>query len=168
MDVTRRFVLLRAGSEMFFVYLSVATRLLALPPPPPALLPVLPLCLLKVNRIAILDFDAHHGNGTQQAFESDDRVLFISIHQARPEHSRQYFFFFFFGRCNRSCKRFGVYRAARCARAYGRVVVGAVAQAVLAEDTCASAVAVVAASVLQERTGLVVCARKDSQSRPCS
>ena len=25
--------------------------------------------------------DVHHGNGTQQTFEEDDRVLFISIHQ---------------------------------------------------------------------------------------
>lgn len=25
--------------------------------------------------------DVHHGNGTQDAFEEDDRVLFISIHQ---------------------------------------------------------------------------------------
>lgn len=35
----------------------------------------------QVKRIAIFDFDAHHGNGTQEAFETDDRVLFISVHQ---------------------------------------------------------------------------------------
>jgi acetoin utilization deacetylase AcuC-like enzyme len=34
-----------------------------------------------VDRIAIVDFDVHHGNGTQQVFETDDSVLFASIHQ---------------------------------------------------------------------------------------
>ncbi len=33
------------------------------------------------ERVVILDFDAHHGNGTQEIFESDERVLFISLHQ---------------------------------------------------------------------------------------
>lgn len=28
-----------------------------------------------------MDYDVHHGNGTQRAFYDDDRVLFISIHQ---------------------------------------------------------------------------------------
>lgn len=34
-----------------------------------------------LNRIAIFDFDVHHGNGTQACFESDPSVLFISMHQ---------------------------------------------------------------------------------------
>jgi acetoin utilization deacetylase AcuC-like enzyme len=34
-----------------------------------------------VGRIAIVDFDVHHGNGTQAAFEDDPTVLFISLHQ---------------------------------------------------------------------------------------
>jgi acetoin utilization deacetylase AcuC-like enzyme len=34
-----------------------------------------------VNSVAIVDFDVHHGNGTQAAFEEDPSVLFISIHQ---------------------------------------------------------------------------------------
>ncbi len=34
-----------------------------------------------VPRIAILDWDVHHGNGTQDAFLEEDRVLFCSIHQ---------------------------------------------------------------------------------------
>ncbi len=34
-----------------------------------------------VGRIAIVDFDVHHGNGTQAAFEDDPSVLFISLHQ---------------------------------------------------------------------------------------
>ncbi|OYT34559.1 hypothetical protein B6U96_12725 [Archaeoglobales archaeon ex4484_92] len=33
------------------------------------------------NRILILDWDAHHGDGTQEIFYSEDRVLFISTHQ---------------------------------------------------------------------------------------
>jgi len=34
-----------------------------------------------IERIAILDFDVHHGNGTQHHFEADPNVLFCSIHQ---------------------------------------------------------------------------------------
>lgn len=34
-----------------------------------------------LDRIAIVDWDAHHGNGTQSAFWRDPRVLTISIHQ---------------------------------------------------------------------------------------
>jgi len=34
-----------------------------------------------LNRVLIVDFDVHHGNGTQAAFEDDPSVLFISIHQ---------------------------------------------------------------------------------------
>ena len=33
------------------------------------------------ERVAIVDLDAHHGNGTQDAFYDDPRVLFASIHQ---------------------------------------------------------------------------------------
>jgi acetoin utilization deacetylase AcuC-like enzyme len=32
-------------------------------------------------RVAIVDFDVHHGNGTQAIFERDPRVLFLSSHQ---------------------------------------------------------------------------------------
>lgn len=32
-------------------------------------------------KVAILDLDAHHGNGIQEAFYSDPRVLYISLHQ---------------------------------------------------------------------------------------
>lgn len=31
--------------------------------------------------VVVLDIDAHHGNGTQEIFYKDNRVLFISIHQ---------------------------------------------------------------------------------------
>ncbi|WP_445730609.1 histone deacetylase family protein [Methylocystis sp. IM2] len=34
------------------------------------------------ERVAIVDFDVHHGNGTQDIFWSDDSVLFCSTHQA--------------------------------------------------------------------------------------
>jgi acetoin utilization deacetylase AcuC-like enzyme len=34
------------------------------------------------ERVAIVDWDVHHGNGTQAIFESDPRVLFVSLHQA--------------------------------------------------------------------------------------
>lgn len=33
------------------------------------------------KRIAIIDWDVHHGNGTQDIFWDDDSVLFISLHQ---------------------------------------------------------------------------------------
>lgn len=33
------------------------------------------------RRVAIVDWDVHHGNGTQDAFEHDPRVLFVSLHQ---------------------------------------------------------------------------------------
>jgi len=35
-----------------------------------------------VERIAIVDFDVHHGNGTQDAFAADDSVLYASLHQS--------------------------------------------------------------------------------------
>jgi acetoin utilization deacetylase AcuC-like enzyme len=34
-----------------------------------------------MERVAILDWDVHHGNGTQHAFEEDPSVFFISLHQ---------------------------------------------------------------------------------------
>lgn len=34
-----------------------------------------------VGRVAILDLDAHHGNGTQEVFEETDKVLYVSFHQ---------------------------------------------------------------------------------------
>ncbi len=34
-----------------------------------------------LRRVAVVDYDVHHGNGTQQAFYSDAAVLFISSHQ---------------------------------------------------------------------------------------
>lgn len=36
---------------------------------------------LGAGRVAIMDFDVHHGNGTQDVFWSDPRVMFSSTHQ---------------------------------------------------------------------------------------
>ncbi len=36
----------------------------------------------EVDRIAIVDWDLHHGNGTQATFYTSDRVLYCSVHQA--------------------------------------------------------------------------------------
>ena len=33
------------------------------------------------ERVAIIDWDVHHGNGTQAAFYDEPRVLFVSLHQ---------------------------------------------------------------------------------------
>ncbi|WP_292521082.1 histone deacetylase [Methanoculleus sp.] len=38
--------------------------------------------LREVARVAIIDWDLHHGNGTQAAFYTSDRVLYCSVHQA--------------------------------------------------------------------------------------
>ena len=35
-----------------------------------------------LGRVAIVDFDVHHGNGTQATFEHDPTVFFASIHQS--------------------------------------------------------------------------------------
>ena len=32
-------------------------------------------------RVAIVDYDVHHGNGTEHMFESDPNVLYVSLHQ---------------------------------------------------------------------------------------
>ncbi len=34
-----------------------------------------------INRVAIVDYDAHHGNGTQAAFIGDERAAYLSTHQ---------------------------------------------------------------------------------------
>jgi acetoin utilization deacetylase AcuC-like enzyme len=36
---------------------------------------------LGLGRVAIVDFDVHHGNGTQEIFWDDDTVFFASLHQ---------------------------------------------------------------------------------------
>lgn len=34
-----------------------------------------------LQRVMVIDYDAHHGNGTQAAFLNDERVGFLSVHQ---------------------------------------------------------------------------------------
>jgi acetoin utilization deacetylase AcuC-like enzyme len=36
---------------------------------------------LGARRVAIVDYDVHHGNGTQHIFEADPHVLYVSTHQ---------------------------------------------------------------------------------------
>lgn len=35
----------------------------------------------QLERVAIVDFDVHHGNGTQDCFEDEPRVMYLSTHQ---------------------------------------------------------------------------------------
>lgn len=35
----------------------------------------------RLSRVAIIDWDVHHGNGTQSIFYDSDQVLFVSVHQ---------------------------------------------------------------------------------------
>ena len=44
------------------------------------------------DRILIVDWDVHHGNGIQRMFEEDPRVLYVSLHRLdlfpfKPEES---------------------------------------------------------------------------------
>ena len=36
---------------------------------------------LGLARVAIVDYDVHHGNGTEAIFRGDESVLFVSLHQ---------------------------------------------------------------------------------------
>jgi acetoin utilization deacetylase AcuC-like enzyme len=36
---------------------------------------------LGAERVAVLDWDAHHGNGTEEIFAADPSVLYVSLHQ---------------------------------------------------------------------------------------
>ena len=40
------------------------------------------LDVLGLDRVLILDWDVHHGNGTNDIFWETDEVLFVSIHQS--------------------------------------------------------------------------------------
>lgn len=39
------------------------------------------LAVYRLSRVAVCDFDVHHGNGTEAIFAGDERVLFLSSHQ---------------------------------------------------------------------------------------
>ena len=36
---------------------------------------------LGIERVAIVDWDVHHGNGTEEIFRDDPTVFFVSLHQ---------------------------------------------------------------------------------------
>ena len=36
---------------------------------------------LGITRVAVVDWDVHHGNGTEAIFAGDDTVFFVSLHQ---------------------------------------------------------------------------------------
>jgi len=40
------------------------------------------LAVHRLARVSIFDFDVHHGNGTQAAFEDEPRVQYLSTHQS--------------------------------------------------------------------------------------
>lgn len=56
-----------AGGFCYFNNIAIASRKL--------------LKETDVDRVLIFDFDAHHGNGTQDIFYTDDDVLYMSFHQ---------------------------------------------------------------------------------------
>ena len=43
--------------------------------------PATPRLATRIERVAIVDWDVHHGNGTEAIFYDDPSVLFVSIHQ---------------------------------------------------------------------------------------
>ena len=47
-----------------------------------ALAAALARAALGVRRVAVIDFDVHHGNGTQEAFYADPDLLYLSTHQS--------------------------------------------------------------------------------------
>merc|ERR1712003_23622 len=40
----------------------------------------------QLKRILILDWDVHHGNGTQEITYNDEHILFISLHRSDKSH----------------------------------------------------------------------------------
>jgi acetoin utilization deacetylase AcuC-like enzyme len=46
-----------------------------------AIASVYALSKLNVNRVAILDWDVHHGNGTQAIVETNPQIIYCSLHQ---------------------------------------------------------------------------------------
>jgi acetoin utilization deacetylase AcuC-like enzyme len=46
--------------------------------------------LVGGGRVAVLDIDVHHGNGTQDIFWRDDQVLYVSLH-GDPDHTYPFF-----------------------------------------------------------------------------
>jgi acetoin utilization deacetylase AcuC-like enzyme len=97
---SRDVALLAAGAAILGVedvLSSAATRVLALVRPPGhhaerdqamgfclinnAAVAAAHALALGVERVAVVDYDVHHGNGTQGIFYEDPRVLYVSTHQ---------------------------------------------------------------------------------------
>ena len=38
-----------------------------------------------VKKVAVVDFDVHHGNGTQAGFRTDPDVMFVSTHEGEED-----------------------------------------------------------------------------------
>ena len=41
----------------------------------------MPLAKYGLQRVAVIDFDVHHGNGTEDIFQDNGKVLMVSIFQ---------------------------------------------------------------------------------------
>lgn len=48
-----------------------------------------------LKRVFIIDFDVHHGNGTNDAFYDDPDIFFLSTHQVRLIEELLYFMYIF-------------------------------------------------------------------------
>ena len=64
---------------MAWLTLTVAT--LAVATLTVAALTVATLTVATLTQVLVLDWDVHHGNGTQHMFDDDPRVLYISLHR---------------------------------------------------------------------------------------
>ena len=62
------------------VVLPSGVLLVLLVPTPHSARPLL-LQAAGAGRVLILDWDVHHGNGTQHIFEEDPSVLYMSLHR---------------------------------------------------------------------------------------
>src|SRR5690606_40153633 len=61
---------------------SASARHDALPPFPTRRSSDLAALAERGERVVVVDYDAHHGNGTQDAFYDDPRVTYVSLHQS--------------------------------------------------------------------------------------
>jgi acetoin utilization deacetylase AcuC-like enzyme len=76
-----------AGGYCLLNHVAICAAYLLHQPPSPPRAPSSPI-LPRINRVLIVDWDIHHGNGTQKMFLDDPRVLFFSIHRY---HSGNYY-----------------------------------------------------------------------------
>ena len=67
---------------------------------------------LGLRRVALIDFDAHHGNGTQDFFAGDERALMVSIFE---RGLYPYSTVAVEGRTCAACRSDRIHEATRCA-----------------------------------------------------